>query len=264
MSDGFNASSSIISSGDGGRRKRWEKLPNKETVKTEKKATPNHFICLRLNHAEMIARVSAIQDSLVAKDHSIKSFIYPSFKLHVTVGVMSIGNDVEKQAAVDALQDCHPIVTSHFKESPLTVHLRGLSSFGQRVLYVNVHAAALQAMGNDMRCLFMERNVMDRERTAFVPHVTLLKTSMVKGRGGRISKECWEGLKDVDLGTCVVRSVDLVDMQTKGPDGFFRTVSSISIGPATIRDNCPFAPPSMARLPASVHDAFGNLVADKR
>ena len=200
---------------------------------------PTHFLALRLGNQALHAHVAELQRAVIARAPSLTDSAVPPAKSHLTTFVLHAADEEAVSAAAEALDACRPLASAHFAEAPPRVQLRGLSSFGRNVLYATVvsddDAARLHAFVAAVTEEFVARGVLPHgAQKAWTPHLTLLKTSRVKGRkGGRalaIRPQDWAGLEEAaDLGTHPLPTLALCAMAGQQPDGYYVQVSEIPL-----------------------------------
>ena len=205
---------------------------------TARPTRPTHFVALRLPDTNLHDAIAKLQVTLTASDRDLASCAVPPVKTHLTAFVLSLRDD-EVGAAHEALAACAPLVASHFVRRPPRVALRGLSSFGTRVLYADIEPgedrAQLVSFVAAVSDLFQRQGLIDGDANAWQPHVTVLKTSRAIGAGRKakilkIPSALWQGHADHDFGTHVLPTLQLCSMG--GPvevDGYYRTLSELAL-----------------------------------
>ena len=199
---------------------------------------PTHFLALRLGNPALHAHVAELQRAVIARSPSLADCAVPPVKSHLTTFVLHAPDEEAVSAAAEALDACRPLAAAHFAEAP-RVQLRGLSSFGRNVLYADVvpddDVARLRAFVAAVTEEFVARGVLaNGAQKAWTPHLTLLKTSRVKGRKGAralaIRPQDWAGLEEAaDLGTHLLPTLALCAMAGQQPGGYYVQVSEIPL-----------------------------------
>ena len=198
---------------------------------------PTHFVALRLPDTELHGAIAKLQAALTSSDRDLASCAVPPVKTHLTAFVMSLRDD-EVGVAQEALAACQPLAASHFARPP-RVALRGLSSFGTRVLYADIEPdedrTQLVGFVTAVSDLFRQRGLIDGGAEVWQPHVTVLKTSraMGKGRAAKIPKiptALWQGHADISFGTHTLPTLQLCSMGGGvEDDGYYRTLSELPL-----------------------------------
>ena len=208
---------------------------------------PTHFLALRLGSPALHAHVAELQRAVIARAPLLSDCAVPPLKSHLTAFVLHAADEEAVSAAAEALDNCRPLATAYFADTPPHVQLRGLSSFGRNVLYADVvpddNTERLRAFIIAVAKEFVACGVLsDRAHKAWTPHLTLLKTSRAKGHKGRralaIRPQDWAALKsEADLGTHPLPTLALCSMAGQQPDGYYVEVSKIPlIGHGSIDD----------------------------
>ena len=209
---------------------------------------PTHFLALRLGDPRLHERVRQLQAQVVAREPTLEPCAVPAERSHLTVLVFHAADDADVQRARDALRDCAPLAQRAFGQAPPALSFSGLGSFGQNVLFARVGPAnadleALSRFVEAVRQLYEHRELIPPspgEGPAWVPHVTLLKTSRASSpkkrrRGGgagrlRIRPESYEGLC-ADLGSHALPSLELCAMRGGGADsGYYPVLAELPLG----------------------------------
>jgi 2'-5' RNA ligase len=225
----------------GGTRE-WDQAAPRAT----KHNAPTHFVAFRLPSPELHAEVQRVQQLVIGRDGRLAGTDVPPEKSHLTAFVLHCADDEAMARAREAMNACAPLLMAIPRP---TLHLWGLGSFGTRVLYVSVgesdgYRARLSTIVDDVAAQFRAFGLaVQHETGAWVPHVTLLKTSRVSGgprgawssrrhRGGvpppSIAAVAFDDLvNEVDLGWHTLPSMELCAMQGVGADGFYHVEAAL-------------------------------------
>ena len=160
-------------------------IKNKKPPKL-REPRPDHFLALQLSHhPDVSSALNNIQSSIASHSPHLKpSFIEPA-SAHLTLGVLSLPDELSKEAATAALRGA---VGSAKLTSPCPITLQGLGHFRNEVLYLEVAEGdsriVLDQLVAAVRGYFIDQNLLLQANRDFVPHVTIAKLSKMKPWGG--------------------------------------------------------------------------------
>lgn len=236
-----------------------------ETRQTEvpawsQRVRPTHFLSLPLPaRCALRVRVKAMHDAMIFADQRVEPLLIPSAKLHVTLGVMTVGNaaviegrgeadaesggattQAEASAAVLAsIQDCVDQAAHEICKEPLQLRFRGLGTFSHgRVLFTRCisesHFSTLDRLVRRIRRdvgLGLGVDVKGNPHDSYVPHVTVAKIrpSQRAEFGRQLPPSMWADHQHSDFGDVTFSKVDLCDMRGQGSNGYYRVISSSAI-----------------------------------
>jgi len=118
-------------------------------------------------------------------------------------------------------------------ESPMTLTFKGTGHFRQRVVFIKPGEESinkLKRIESTLRPHFEEYLLQgDKE---FTPHVTIAKTSQLKGAHKwklRISEELYESYRDIEVDGVEIDSVQLCQMGGRKKDSYYEVVAEYLI-----------------------------------
>ena len=118
-------------------------------------------------------------------------------------------------------------IVGRLTENQLSLTIRGVGSFGSKVVYAEVAEGAeeLKAINKALLEAFTEAGfVCD---TRFTPHATIMKG---RGAGEGIPREAYDQFTDKTFGHQPVTEIKLLSMtKKKTPDGFFHCERSFQL-----------------------------------
>lgn len=233
------------------------------------RARPTHFLSLPLPaRCTLRGRVKEMHDAMIFADQHVEPLLIPSAKLHVTLGVLTVGNDLAPNTAVAAaksaegqeveaaqetavvdvqpsaevlasIQDCVNQAVHDVCRAPLQLRFRGLGTFGHgRVLFVRCisesHFTTLDALVRRIRRdvgLGLGVDVKGNPHDSYVPHVTVAKIRPAQQAefGRQLPMSMWATHQHSDFGDVTFNKIDLCSMKGQGKEGYYRVVSSASI-----------------------------------
>lgn len=210
-------------------------------TKLEERLRATHFLCIKVNDSDVRQEIAKVQDSVCHKDPSLMSCAMPQELLHITF-VMVKCND---QAAIEKIAlllkqlrtklsgVVHSVKDEDKNSSQNTIAVKGLSTFGARVLYTKLQVP--NSFYKTVDILHEEiRSMKDAEITnnfEFVPHMTLLKvnrpTQMAR-RSKYMSSSLYDSYLDHTFGDVKFDNIHFCSIeQRRGADGFYETVASV-------------------------------------
>ncbi|KAJ3158769.1 A-kinase anchor protein 7 isoforms alpha and beta [Geranomyces michiganensis] len=154
------------------------------------------------------------------------------------------GEELEKnfRAFYEQTAERYPTLRP-FLISPATgrapdIHLKGASTFGNRVVYATPSPLRDLETLNNLREALQTRFKADGinlvgNRPQWTPHCTLMKTRFAPGNGGAsIPAESWFDYKDFEWGSSSIAEIELCSMRDeKEPDGYYHCVAHVPFAP---------------------------------
>jgi len=202
---------------------------------------PTHFLALRLASPALHAAVAETQQAVIERAPALAGCDVPPAKSHLTAFVLHCADEDAVAAAKEALQACRALTALHFDASaPPSIELRGMSTFGNRVLYATVapsrDAAQVRAFVAAVTAEFAAQGLIEGGGREWSPHLTILKTSRLRGKKAMrwppsVRSQDWAGLEQLDLGVHPLPTLALCAMRGEGPDGYYDELSQIPLLP---------------------------------
>ncbi|GET91396.1 hypothetical protein, conserved [Leishmania tarentolae] len=210
---------------------------------------PTHFLSLPLPaRCTLQARMKEMHESMIFANQSIEQLLIPASKLHVTLGVMTIGGEKSTEEATSAcaapdvlaaIHDCIDQACHDACKEPLQLRFRGLGTFRHgRVLFAvcvtEAHFTRLDALVRRIRRdvgLGLGVDMKGNPHDSYVPHVTIAKIrpSQIGQFGRQIPMSMWVDHQHNDFGDVTFNRVDLCSMKGEGKNGYYHVVSSVSV-----------------------------------
>lgn len=138
-------------------------------------------------------------------------------------------------AAAAALQSLGPVLHQRGLKRPVTLPLGGLSTFNNKVLYLDVRAGAELTHLLELRRLvhdhFCEAGLMQPD-LEFTPHVTVAKLSKLKGARGaprHIPVEAYMELEQLECGCVEACEVQLCRMMGRREGAYYDVAARLSL-----------------------------------
>ncbi|XP_033327476.2 activating signal cointegrator 1 complex subunit 1 [Megalopta genalis] len=149
-----------------------------------------HFLSIPLNEGSIIMKYMAFKNDVLKSSEKTSRgidetiFQIPS-KLHITIGMLKLFDDAERERATQALDDCkeHIIKPAMEKYGQIHICLEGLSIMNDdptetKVLYARVidENNSLQEIANEIANYYASIDLIDRKQENVLLHVTLMNT----------------------------------------------------------------------------------------
>ncbi|XP_012256906.2 activating signal cointegrator 1 complex subunit 1 isoform X1 [Athalia rosae] len=210
-----------------------------------------HFLSIPANGEDVRSRFEKFKESVLKSDMPMQgveeSIFQNPHKLHLTLGVLWLLDDSEKEKAVRALEHCNeniikPII---LKNGPILLTIRGVDYMNDdpanvAVLYGKVHSNndVLQSIANEIVNYFVEIGLAKLEIQKKVKlHMTLMNTKFKNDENQASSKRrdkfdarnILEAHKDTKFGEFIWDSIHISQFRTVASDGFYDHVGKIMI-----------------------------------
>ncbi|CAH1117508.1 unnamed protein product [Phaedon cochleariae] len=220
---------------------------------------PLQFLSVRCSSEEIQSNFGRFKSEILADEKNIRgmeeSIFQRDFKLHLTIDVLVLLDENEKNEAIAALKEYNELIMKPLlqKTGKLRIHLSGIECMNKNYEKVNVLYAkvklvdetediTLQKIANDLSHYFYERGLLKSFSADVKLHCTLVNTKYRKVSSSpkrkRVYKESidarkiMEKYKDFDFGHCDFEQIHLSLMsssdETSG-DGYYKSLSSINL-----------------------------------
>jgi hypothetical protein len=248
---------------------------------------PSHFIVLRIDNAELLAKAKEVQDKITERYPELRRWTTSLGRAHIVLVALHLGGDqATVDAAVAAVRSAREVMARSFPERGPKLHFKGVATFDSgRVLHCpadpeDSHAdiAALTAMVRDLREFLASRlpaDAFDAPRE-FSAHLALAKARRFQflfrqrrqaARAGAdpeimFPREVYEAFESTYIGEQNFTKIELVSLISPLPaDASYRTIAHAEFNgcPVTPDDEEPeiIAAPAPAPAPAQVtHTQF--------
>lgn len=156
---------------------------------------------------------------------------------HITIGMLRLPNQEGIREAIDLVENAKPLLQKVAME--LRLRIKGLGTFGQRVLYAKVLPEPTEEpfwlFISDLERMIANTssNVIVTNKFEFTPHLTLVKVSRPVSRLRRskyLPSALYEKYADADFGIQCIDNLQLcvIEASTRY-DGFYRTLSEVVV-----------------------------------
>ncbi|OWF38585.1 uncharacterized protein LOC110466113 [Mizuhopecten yessoensis] len=188
---------------------------------------PDHFVAFRITNTKILKEMEETQKSMASKKPSIINAMTSVHKAHITLMVMSLTSDHEKQRAKDALHFCASRLQSGCRNKPIVLDIAEMGNFNNRVVFAKIHAAdetpedILQHVHGVVQDSFGEYGIYTTDsRPDFNPHLTI-------GKGEHMERSLYEDRVDNFFGREVVTSVQLCAMEMTGDKCYYKVLHQV-------------------------------------
>ncbi|XP_055320538.1 activating signal cointegrator 1 complex subunit 1-like isoform X2 [Sitodiplosis mosellana] len=220
-------------------------------INSRRKQRPTHFTCVRVIDTTIKNNVIKFKEEILKSGPTLglqeHMFIEPH-KLHITIGIMVLMDDVDRTRAVELLRECRESIVlpikSECNDTKFTV--RGVNSFNDdpsavKYLYGKIESDALQRIGDGILNCFVDSGLAKREydRDTVKLHMTLINANNRNDYDDDESKSqkyqarnfdarhILEKYADYEFGSQQFNEIHLAIMQSKDADGFYKCTASI-------------------------------------
>ncbi len=139
-----------------------------------------HFLAIRVTDPEIASNVDRLQQHIVDQEEELSDCCMSRGLLHVTLGMLRLSGERGENEAREMMEDLRPIL-NEFSRRRLVLRIRGLDTFGQRVLYAKVNSEPqesdfwefVSAVKN--RVALTSDAVSVTNKFEFTPHLTICK-----------------------------------------------------------------------------------------
>eukprot|EP00240_Pyramimonas_obovata_P013653 CAMPEP_0118936200 /NCGR_PEP_ID=MMETSP1169-20130426/17213_1 /TAXON_ID=36882 /ORGANISM="Pyramimonas obovata, Strain CCMP722" /LENGTH=227 /DNA_ID=CAMNT_0006879357 /DNA_START=192 /DNA_END=875 /DNA_ORIENTATION=+ len=163
-----------------GKNEKAQMSSGPQAVRTQR---PNYFVAVQVSHVpEACTAIKRVQSTLLENEPDLKQAIVDVESAHITLGVFHSGSESTIESAKEALRAA--VQENALRQT--VISLAGISTFRNEVLYIDVADGEgkenLSHMAFSVREQLEKRGVVESaaKMLAFVPHVTIAKTSKMK------------------------------------------------------------------------------------
>ena len=222
----------------------------------------NHLITFPLTFDEFKKRLRCFKEEVVktcSSDRGINESVFVNQnKVHLTLGILVLMDNKEKNDATTLLQECNrKYVKQLLNGKPLTVHLKGLEYMNDDpssvdVLYIKVNSINnddfIQSISDHIVERFEKSGLMKKQFERVKLHATVMNSlcrvdandetendfNENKGGGNKASRESFDArnvLKvfgDYDFGEYTINQLDISVRYTADKNGYYEALSKIS------------------------------------
>lgn len=222
-----------------------------------KKQPFTHFLSFPLNDSNIQEGFLRFKEEVLQKcsqDHGVEESIFQNpLKLHLTIGTVTLLNEMEVRKASEHLQECQNFIRDITEGKPLPLEVTGIEYMNDDpgmvdVLYAKVHVKdrsdKLQEIAERLEEHFVSAGLMARERDRVKLHGTVMNTLFRKdssaedsggtGRQNTSEREAFDArniLKEFGaycFGEFELNSVHLSQRYSSDCTGYYTSAGSVS------------------------------------
>ncbi|XP_057660454.1 activating signal cointegrator 1 complex subunit 1 [Diorhabda carinulata] len=215
------------------------------------RSLPLQFTSIPLVNEEIRSNFENFKSEIL-NDTSLRgveeSIFQSPLKLHLTINILVLLNDREKNEAVLALEEFNENVLKPLKQKngELKIHVAGIDCmngnykkvdvlYAKAKIYNETEEISLQDIANQLSEHFYQKGLLKQHQEQIKLHMTLMNTKY------RNSKKKWakrvnfdatkimEKYKDYEFGKCDFNTVHISNMSSLGEDGFYESLTSVVI-----------------------------------
>jgi len=183
----------------------------------------NYFLTFRLNDQKLQRELRKVHVEFVREDESIKNFIEPAEKAHITLNVIHCDNSrlEELKNLIREEIENHRDILQNIPE----IEVKGLGMFGTSVLWAEPTKGVeyLQQVNQIFKNMLL-KNGFKTKTSSYNPHVTLFLAK--SGASLNVDQKDLEKFQDTVFGTHIVEEIQLCAMESHQKpltyDGFWQ------------------------------------------
>ncbi|XP_031829837.1 activating signal cointegrator 1 complex subunit 1 [Nomia melanderi] len=220
---------------------------------TRKRQHSTHFLSIPLNEGHIIMKFNMFKNSVltnlgkVSKGIDERIFQTPS-KLHLTIGILKLFDDVEREQAIKALDYCkeHIIKPAIKKYGQIPICLQGIEIMNDdptetRILYAKVIDAnnALQEICDKMVNYYANIGLLEQERENVKLHVTLMNSKFKlidkedTGENETIKtfdvSDILKAHENTSFGETVLKQIHISQRHTISSNGYYQATAKLNL-----------------------------------
>ncbi|XP_076652158.1 activating signal cointegrator 1 complex subunit 1 [Halictus rubicundus] len=221
-------------------------------IAARKKLHYTHFLSIPLNEDHITMKFNEFKNDILTNsgktsrgvDENI--FQTPS-KLHMTIGMLKLLDDVEKEQAIKALDYCKEniVMPAIKKYGQIPICLQGISIMNDdlekiKVLYAKVVDAnnVLQEILDEIVNYYASVDLIDKERENVKLHVTLMNTNFKRTdeeKRMKVPVETFDGKdifkahENVTFGETVLKQIHISQLGTVSSNGYYQAIAKINL-----------------------------------
>lgn len=218
-------------------------------MSSRKRQALTHFISIPVNQPSFINGFMNFKNEVLqkfGKDRGIRESIFQiPERLHLTIGVLVLSDESERNEASAVLQDCKDVVIRPLlQDNKLRVIMSGVEYMNDDpsevdVLYGKVSCYndeyLLQDIVDGINTYFSKKGLLEKERDRVKLHATLMNTKFGNEDVSDRRKETFDAtniiqhFRDFYFGEDIVSTIELSLMYSSSKTGYYQATSSISI-----------------------------------
>lgn len=220
-------------------------------VATRSRQTLTHFLSVKFTSDEIKQNFGTFRDDVINEFGFHKTLLQKPEKLHITLVMLELPGDQEKNKACECLATCKDTIIDPVLKGlkgPLTVRISGVSLFKDErpsrahILFGNVMSDELQHIANKIAKYFDEQGLIKLTDDNVILHLTMINTGFYKpdnreGNFGHTRKNKRHGpfdasrvlakYKDYNFGSVTLNEIQISQIGSRGEDGFYLSIGKL-------------------------------------
>ncbi|XP_020296338.1 activating signal cointegrator 1 complex subunit 1 isoform X2 [Pseudomyrmex gracilis] len=214
---------------------------------SKKKINFTHFLSIPLNKKNIIDKFNLFKTDVLKRydkaTYNIDETLFQTpCKLHLTIGVLKLFDDNDKEHAINALKKCkEDIIDPIIKKSgPITIQLQGVACMNDdptevRVLYAQITPnEKLQEIVDKVSNYFDDIGLKKKEHERVKLHATLMNIFFRDDYYAKFKKnfdasEILKMYKDASFGETKLEQIDISERHTAVKDNYYKSLVSIVV-----------------------------------
>ncbi|XP_032674206.1 activating signal cointegrator 1 complex subunit 1 isoform X2 [Odontomachus brunneus] len=212
---------------------------------SRKKIRYTHFLSIPLNTKKIIDKYNSFKNDILEKydkaTYNIdESLFQTSSKLHLTIGMLKLLDDNEKEQAVNALRNCKENIINPILEKvgPLNIHLQGVACMNDDPAEVNIlfaqvtHNEKLQELVDKVADYFIQIGLIEKKYERVKLHMTVMNTSFKDDKQAYKDRfnasEILKIYENTLFGKIIFNQIDISELHTATKDDYYKSIASIT------------------------------------
>ncbi|XP_076756573.1 uncharacterized protein LOC143426806 [Xylocopa sonorina] len=218
---------------------------------SRKKLECTHFLSIPLNEGHIIMKFNMFKNEVLTNSGKMsrgvdeRIFQTPS-KLHITIGVLTLVDDTERNQAIEALNYCKdyivkPIIEKH---GQIPIHIQGTEIMNDdpcesNVLYAKIldKDGTLQKISNEIVDYYASVGLLQKKRNNVKLHLTLMNTKFqldeeernYKNRTTFDATEIIKAHENTVFGETTLKQIHLSQRHTISSNGYYQATAKINL-----------------------------------
>ncbi|PBC27387.1 activating signal cointegrator 1 complex subunit 1 isoform X1 [Apis cerana] len=217
---------------------------------SRKKIPSTHFLSIPLNEGHIIMNFNMFKNEVLKnsgkKSNGIDEMIFqiPS-KLHLTIALLTLLDDTEKNQAIEALNYCHQHIVKPIieKYGQIPIYLQGTDIMNDdpsetRVLYAKlIDNEALEKMVDEIVDYYNRIGLLYKETDKVKLHLTLMNTKFKLNEEENYyekyktfdATEIMKAHKNTIFGETTLKQIHLSQRHTISSNGYYQAIAKINL-----------------------------------
>ncbi|CAL7941907.1 unnamed protein product [Xylocopa violacea] len=218
---------------------------------SRKKLDFTHFLSIPLNEGHIIMKFNMFKNEVLTNSGKMsrgvdeRIFQTPS-KLHITIGVLTLLDDTERNQAIEALNYCKeyivkPIIEKH---GQIPIHIQGTEimnddSSETKILYAKIldNDGTLQKIANEIVDYYASIGLLHKKTENVKLHLTLMNTKFQLDEEERNTKnkitfdamEIRKAHQNTVFGETTLKQIHISQRHTISSNGYYQATAKINL-----------------------------------